>query len=132
MKTILARSVCLLAASALLLTGGCQLLGLVILDGSDNGKTITVSLGERLMVVLESNPTTGYSWNLATLDTGVLSSDGHSYKPNRVPAGVTGSGGIDRWFFTTESAGATTLRLEYRGPSDDVAEVFEVTVIVEP
>ena len=46
--------------------------GLPIYNASYDGEAIAVSPGQRFAIVLDENPTTGYSWN-ATLSAGLVS-----------------------------------------------------------
>jgi inhibitor of cysteine peptidase len=132
MNSIVTKSILVFGAGVLLLAGGCQLFGTVILKADDNGKPVDLKVGDHLVIVLASNPTTGFTWSVAELDEAVLTNDGDVYTPSPVLPGTVGSGGVDRWFFTAQSAGTTTLRLEYRGPSGDLGQTFEVTVTVGP
>ena len=36
---------------------------------NDNGKTVTLNTGDKLVVKLDGNPTTGYTWQLNDFDT---------------------------------------------------------------
>lgn len=81
---------------------------------SDNGKTISVSVGEPFMVRLAENPSTGYSWNL-TFDDG-LKLDNDQYVAREVPANIVGSGGNHEWTFTPEKQGMYVISGIYKRP----------------
>lgn len=117
----------------LLCLAGCPFPFIPIqLDENDDGSAVTMMVGGTLIVTLESNATTGYAWELAELDTTVLENTDQTYTP---PAsGAAGAPGTETWVFTARGAGTTTLRLEYRRPTDpegtEPADTFEVTVTV--
>lgn len=81
---------------------------------SDNGKTISVSVGEPFMVRLAENPSTGYSWNL-THDDG-LKLDNDQYVAREVPANIVGSGGNHEWTFTPKKPGTYVISGIYKRP----------------
>jgi inhibitor of cysteine peptidase len=102
------------------------------LTEQDNGKAITVAVGQPIEVVLAGNPTTGYRWGPARGDTGVI-------KETREPDYITesdamGAGGTFTFHFQADTAGQGWIRLEYRRPweTDTPAEkTYEVTVEIE-
>jgi inhibitor of cysteine peptidase len=97
-----------------------------------NGQTINLAKGETLTLSIEGNPTTGYSWNLTSVDEAVLKSAGEpGYDSSST---LTGAGGTYTFKFSAVEAGTTTLKLDYyRTFEKDVAPIksFEVTVVVK-
>jgi len=97
------------------------------------GSTVELSCGDRLEVVLSANPTTGYTWEVSSLDAAVLTVSGDaSFKPD---SGLIGAGGRMTFSFDTGAAGRTALRLIYHRPFEKgVAplKVFELNVTVKP
>jgi inhibitor of cysteine peptidase len=104
----------------------------VKVDESMAGQTITVKSGEVITVNLAGNPTTGYNWYTANLDTSILSQQGDpDFKADTT---AIGSGGMVTLKFKAESAGTTTLTLNYmRIWETEVppAQTFTVTIVVE-
>jgi len=104
----------------------------VKLTDEDLGRTVELGIGETLEVVLSGNPTTGYVWDVASLDRDILKQVGEiEFKPDRE---ARGSGGKMIMRFTAQAAGKTSLRLIYRRPFEKEkppAKVFEVTVSVK-
>lgn len=100
----------------------------------DNGATLEVSVGDELLVVLDSNATTGYHWHLAELsDPTVLEETGSDYHPDPNPGRVPGRGGREEWRFAARQRGTAQLRLEYIPPamSDSApGQTFRVSVVV--
>jgi predicted secreted protein len=105
------------------------------LTETDNGKTIKVKVGDTVTVLLQGNPTTGYSWRTAKLDGTALEQAGdanYTSAPN--PSGMAGVGGAFLFTFTAAKAGETRINLENVFPGGkDVKPVktFVVTVDVE-
>jgi inhibitor of cysteine peptidase len=102
-----------------------------LLTEADNGTTVELAAGERLTVRLESNPTTGFSWQpRVDPDAAVLRSVGHEYVPP--DDALVGEGGIELWAFEGVAPGTTGMALVYLRPFDpsDVGANFEVEVRV--
>lgn len=80
-----------------------------------DGQVIRLAIGQRLEVQLAANPTTGYAWQLATLDQNIVKQDGGiEYEQDPSPDGMVGVGGKSLLKFTAVAPGATRLLLEYR------------------
>jgi inhibitor of cysteine peptidase len=76
---------------------------------------ISASVGVPFSITLDSNPTTGYSWDLTTqLDADVVDLLHHSYQRDGGPR--PGAGGTEIWTFDPLCAGFTTIVLRYRRP----------------
>ncbi len=84
------------------------------ITASDAGRPIELRVGQELVLNLESNPSTGYSWSLTDTRHPVLISLG---KPTyKHAASVPGAGGLQSWTFRATEPGVQTLKLEYRRP----------------
>ncbi len=90
------------------------------LTDTDSGKSLTLAVGQTLVVTLASNRTTGYSWALAAgQDQSVLKLRDSQYQaPSTL---MPGAGGQELWTFTTLAAGSTTLTLNYARPFEPAA-----------
>lgn len=106
-----------------------------IIRHSDNGKTLTLSVGDLFSIELEENPTTGYLWTIYEIDEAVVRSLGsrflssHSGLPSKV-----GAGGIVILDFLANLPGTTSIRLkrERKGRSTDrERETFAIMVNVK-
>lgn len=113
----------LLAGVVLFAAAGCRSSGRVEIADTDNGSQVALQVGETLALSLESNPTTGYGWEIAELDQSILSETYHEYEADS-PA-ITGSGGQEVWRFQAQRPGSTTLRLEYRRPWEEGVEPIQ-------
>jgi inhibitor of cysteine peptidase len=82
---------------------------------TDPEKTIQCSVDEEFSIVLDSNPTTGYQWQLARpTDEKTLNLIDKKYKAPKPQ--LAGAGGQEVWSFKALSAGKTTIVFEYRRP----------------
>ena len=110
-------------------------MGQVNIDASYNGQEVTIDAGKILVLILESNPTTGFSWELSEpIDENLLALIETQYEPGVIAGtGLTGAGGTEVWTFETLTVGETTITMEYSRPWDGgekAVETFEVTVTI--
>lgn len=101
-------------------------------EPTDPTQLLTVPAGETFDLVVPSNPSTGYHWNiLPELDTNLVEFVEQNYFAEQ-PATV-GSGGVDVWTFRAVSAGDTTVVLGYYPPGNetDPEEVVTFSIHVE-
>ena len=111
-------------------------IGQVNIDASYNGQEVTIDAGQMLVLTLESNPTTGFRWELSEpIDENLLALIETRYEPGVVAGtGLVGAGGTEAWTFETLTVGATTITMEYSRPWDDcekAVETFEITVVIK-
>jgi inhibitor of cysteine peptidase len=89
----------------------------VEIDESNNGEQIELALGEILAVRLESNPSTGYVWEIDELDESVLRQIGEAVFELSVPDNPPpGTGGWATYRFEAVGEGESELRLLYHQP----------------
>jgi inhibitor of cysteine peptidase len=103
------------------------------LTATDNGKTLNVKTGEQIIVDLDGNPSTGYTWEAKDLDASMLQQVGETAFRSSNP-GLVGSGGTLTLTYKTLKAGTVTLTLVYHRPWEtDVKpqSTFVVTVNVK-
>jgi inhibitor of cysteine peptidase len=101
-------------------------------DSSYSGKQVELSVGQSLVVTLESNATTGYSWTLAqNSDESVLNETGHEYIAPQTT--LIGAGGNEEWTFKALKKGNSTISMGYSRPweSTPPVETFDLTVVVK-
>jgi inhibitor of cysteine peptidase len=103
-----------------------------IARNSDNGGTITLAPGGRLIVRLAANPTTGYTWKVAVLDAHYLQQMGEPVYESANPQ-IPGSGGTQSYTFTAKAPGSTAMVLDYVRPwekqTDNVTS-FTLNVVI--
>jgi len=103
----------------------------VTLGAQDDGRTITLGGDDTLIIELEGNPTTGFSWEVEAVDDAVLAPQGDAgYTASET--GLVGSGGVFSFTFKAASRGETALQLVYHRSWENVApaDAFGVTVVV--
>ncbi|PWE39401.1 protease inhibitor I42 family protein [Pseudomonas prosekii] len=72
--------------------------------------------GQNLIVMLPSNPTTGYRWSIQDSAGGVLRALSPEVYSNPEDAGIVGSAGVSTWRFQSFASGTGRLRLTYSQP----------------
>jgi inhibitor of cysteine peptidase len=86
----------------------------VEVDDSHNGNSISLSLGQILVVSLEANPTTGYTWEVDDIDVSMLNQLGEAqFQPE---SEAIGAGGTQTYYFRAIAEGQTDLSLAYLRP----------------
>ena len=110
--------------------------GQVDIDASHNGQEVAIDAGKLLVITLESNPTTGFMWELSeSIDEVLMALVDSRYEPGAdAKIGLVGAGGTEVWTFETLKAGETTITMEYIRPWDSgekAVETFEVTVTIK-
>jgi inhibitor of cysteine peptidase len=104
----------------------------ITLVEQDAGKTIQAASGSTVNVVLNGNPTTGFTWEVAAVDASILRQLG---EPSFTPKShAMGSGGQVTLSFEVVGGGQTLLKLIYhRSFEKDVApaRTFEVSVVAK-
>jgi inhibitor of cysteine peptidase len=102
------------------------------ITATDAGKQIALNTGESFDVVLAGNPTTGYQWEVDSLDTSVVKQVGAAtYEPSGT---AMGSGGQFTFQLQAVARGETPLKLIYHRPFEKKTppvQAYEVTLIVQ-
>lgn len=120
-----------LAAMVILITGCSS--GQTQLTAADNGKTVEVRAGNQITIVLEGNPSTGYTWEAKDLDASMFQQVGETEFKSGNP-GLVGAGGTLTLTFKALKSGSATLTLVYHRPWETGVEpqnIFVVTVTVK-
>ncbi|HEY2362284.1 MAG TPA: protease inhibitor I42 family protein [Candidatus Angelobacter sp.] len=86
------------------------------LTAQDSGRSLNVALHVTLIIELAENPTTGYRWQVLENGAPVLRLSNDLFR--RGSSAAVGAGGTRVLEFSTESAGAASLRIGYARPSD--------------
>lgn len=103
----------------------------VRLTQNDAGETVRLSVDDTLQVILEGNPTTGFTWVAGSVTTPTLEQAGEPQF--EADTQLIGSGGEFTFRFDAVESGEVALRLIYHRPWESVppARTFEVTVGVD-
>jgi inhibitor of cysteine peptidase len=118
-----------LACTAL---GGCGVSRDLHLTPADDGRQIQIRPGQELIITLESNPTTGYSWQVRQLDERVIQQLGEA--AFQEDSALLGAGGVEVLTFRALQGGETSLELVYQRPwekEEEPLETFHIQVVVE-
>jgi predicted secreted protein len=95
-------------------------------EPTDHTQLITVAAGETFDLVVPSNSSTGYHWNIIPeLDENIVQFVEQNYIAEQ-PV-LPGSGGVDVWTFRAVNAGDTTVVLGYYPPGNDTDPEEHVT-----
>lgn len=103
-----------------------------LIEPTDPTELVTVKTGETFELVLPSNPSTGYHWDIIPeLDENIVQFVEQNFIAEQ-PV-IPGSGGVDVWTFRAVSTGDTTVVLGYYPPGnpDDPQEVVAFSIRVE-
>ena len=104
----------------------------VKLDEDNNNQTVELQIGQKADLVLDENPTTGYRWEVASMDKAVLKqTEEPEFKPD---SEAIGAGGEKTFHFKAVAPGRTTLKLIYHRSwetSVPPVKTFEATIIVK-
>ena len=100
---------------------------------TDSGQTIDIGVNQQFIIVLGSNPTTGYSWQVIYDETVLELVDGEStYEGGKeVKQGAVGAGGMEYFRFKTLKVGKTEITMVYkRSWEEEILEqkVFTVNI----
>ncbi len=107
----------------------------VRVDANDTDGQVELEQGQILVVTLESNPTTGYGWEVAEIQESILEQMGEAeFKPSETgEPPIVGAGGWEIFRFKAISAGQMTLQLVYLQPWEEGVEpinTFSIEVVV--
>jgi inhibitor of cysteine peptidase len=97
-----------------------------VLEPTDHTQLITVKAGETFNLVVPSNPSTGYHWDIIPeLDENTVAFVEQNYLAEQ-PV-MPGSGGMEVWTFRAVGSGDTTIVLGYYPPGNDTDPEENVT-----
>jgi inhibitor of cysteine peptidase len=92
----------------------------VMLDEASNGKTIALNRGDKLVISLPSNPSTGYVWELASDGAPATHRAGepsfHPANPQADALPKPGAPGRQLFEFVAASSGAGNIEIHYIRP----------------
>jgi len=104
----------------------------ILISQADRGLERRALPGQRVLIQLPENPTTGYQWHIDAFDPQVLAAAGSDFAASS--GGRLGGGGLRTFVFTALAPGSSRVRLVYRRPWEPKAqagEAFEVRIQVQ-
>lgn len=117
----------------LLFFSSCGNQGIVITHMQD-GQSVQVHAGETIVLQLDENPTTGFTWEVSQTDATILTLQDSTYVPEPGNPGETGRGGTHIWTFVTKHPGTAHLQLKnwrsFEGASS-ATQWYNVTLEVQ-
>ena len=132
-KSITVNNFIVIVLLTTIIAAGCGSTGEVRLDMADNGRQIEVEVDQILVISLESNPTTGFGWELIEIEDPILQSMGDAeFQPSESKE-VVDAGGTEIFRIKVVGTGQTILTLVYRRSWEedvDPLETFRINVIV--
>jgi inhibitor of cysteine peptidase len=103
-----------------------------LVTAEQDGTQVNLGRGDFLLVRLESNPSTGYSWEVQNNDDAVLRQLGEpQFRPS---SNEVGAGGTDTFSFEAIAEGTSVLVMIYHRPFEEGEEpldTFRLRVFVE-
>ena len=95
-------------------------------DKSFDGKKILAQKGDIIHIKLAENPTTGYLWQIKSIDEKHLH---FIKKENEIAEAGVGAGGISTFYLEIISAGTSDLNIALGNPwENDTVENFNITI----
>jgi predicted secreted protein len=112
-------------AAGLFTSGGAE--PPVVRAEADSGHSVALRIGQELVLTLNSNHSTGYSWIRTDTGTPVLVTLGEpAYKTD---SRLLGASGVEVWKFRAAQRGGQTLKLEYRRPWEKHTKAADTMVL---
>ncbi len=128
---IVGRSAIIVLLAILVMAAGCGSSKEIKLR-ADDGSKVEMKEGQELVISFESNPTTGYAWQVVDFEEGALQQEGEPvFKSD---SQVPGSGGVQTFCFKAAEAGEMELKLlHHRSWAKDVEplDTFTIRVVVK-
>ena len=123
----------IILAGILVLTTACGTANQVNLTAADKDSQVDVAKGGTIVITLDGNPSTGFSWEPRDLDAAMFKQVGEPVFTSSSPD-LIGSGGTLTLTFKTLQAGTAVLNLVYHRSWEtgvDPIDTFSVTVKVK-
>jgi inhibitor of cysteine peptidase len=107
----------------------------VTITDKDADKKVELSKGDKLQVKLPANPTTGFTWVIASGESDAFKSKGKpAYEPADKDKKVAGGAGTQTFTFDANAAGETEIVMHYKRVFEkdkEPAKTFKFKVVVK-
>ncbi len=117
----------LLMAMVLAAISGCSSSTAVALEAKDNGRQIELQKGQTLVINLEGNPSTGYTWEPVDLEGAIVRQVGET--EFHAESDLVGAPGTQTLRFEALKAGQMDLRLVYHRPWETGVEPLQTFTV---
>jgi predicted secreted protein len=93
----------------------------------------TVVIGEDFLIILDANPSTGYTWEADSFDKNYLTLQSKDFISDRVSPEMVDAGGKEVFTFAPIKAGETTIIIKYLKSLVDIkeAKVYKYRIVEE-
>jgi inhibitor of cysteine peptidase len=117
----------LLVAVVLAAISGCSSNTALALEAKDNGRQIELQKGQILVINLEANPSTGYTWEPVDLKGAIVRQVGETeFNPD---SDLVGAPGTQTLRFEALKSGQMDLKLVYHRPWEEGVEPLETFTV---
>ncbi|MFA4929662.1 MAG: protease inhibitor I42 family protein [Patulibacter sp.] len=117
------------AVGSVTLDGSITAVRTIYVNSTANGEIITIPMGERIVVRLNENPTTGYTWN-ATAAKGL---DIYSDTTIAPDTALIGAPGYHEWILSPQAVDTYTFKAVYYRPWEEpkaTDDSFSMVILV--
>lgn len=118
----------------LVLGAGCSPAKETRLTLADSGAEIVLNVGQELILELESNPTTGYRWEVVDSTDEILRLKGEPQFESSAGGELVGAGGVEIFRFEALQEGQAALWMIYHRSFEEGVEpmkTFSLQVVVQ-
>jgi len=113
----------------LLFTAACSSIAQQVnLTAADRGSQVEIKAGGQIIIALDGNPSTGYTWEAKDLDISMFEQVGDPTFVSSNP-GMVGSGGTMTLTFKTLKTGTANLTLVYHRPWETNVEPIDTYTV---
>jgi len=104
--------------------------GNMVFKEEQNGESVNLKPGDSLKIKLESNQTTGYSWQLSDkTDDKIISLVSSIYETSSEDKNIVGAGGYETFILKAVSSGQTDLIFNYERPWEEDVEPADTYIL---
>jgi inhibitor of cysteine peptidase len=107
----------------------------VTITDKDKDAKVELAKGDKLLVKLAANPTTGFTWVIASKEDDKLKSAGKpDYEPANKDKKIVGGGGTQTFTFTAQAVGEVQVEMQYKRPFEkdkDSAKTYKFKVTIK-
>ena len=99
--------------------------------GAKNDKIVEAAVGKNFTITMDSNPTTGYQWQIARqMDTGLVELIDSQYIAPKT--GLVGAPGKEEWHFKAIKEGKAIISFDYVRPweKDELPAQTETFIVI--
>lgn len=97
----------------------------------DNSEKISIAIDKTTSIQLETNPTTGYSWNYDIEDNTIATITSEEYIPDQQADEIVGAGGTKIYTIQGLKEGTTSIEFKYQRPWESKQPIQTKKFIVE-